>query len=165
VLIVLLLKPGVRPLERADRTYGSRRSQDRHGEIPLPDVLVISDNSSPIFPSDPQGADSGEPIERMWKKEYDRSRCSGRFAMVIGGRVGGKTDVDRKRGAHPESENISLIEIPDDHLIDHILRRMPQRPHVLASPPRGSTTVAVRDTEIPRDGAPVVLRKLSPAEQ
>ncbi|MFQ6392772.1 cytochrome P450 [Nocardia sp. KC 131] len=80
--------------------------------------------------------------------------------MVTANRV-----VGRKTSAQHESENISLIDIPDRHLIDRALRRVPERPRVLATPPRGSTTIAVRgDAGLPYLGRGLHYLRWGPAE-
>ncbi|MEV6280079.1 cytochrome P450 [Nocardia sp. NPDC051832] len=63
------------------------------------------------------------------------------------------------------SENTSLIDIPGEHLIDRVLRRIPERPRVLASPPRASDTTAVHgDIGLPYLGRSLQYLRWGPAE-
>ncbi|WP_228001189.1 cytochrome P450 [Nocardia australiensis] len=72
---------------------------------------------------------------------------------------------NRKPSAQPESENVSLIEIPDAHLIDRALRRVPERRRLLATPPLGSTTTAVHgDAGLPYLGRGLHYLRWGPAE-
>jgi cytochrome P450 len=80
--------------------------------------------------------------------------------MVTGHRV-----VSRKPSVRPESENASLINIPDTRLIDRALRRVPARHRVLATPPRGSATTAVHgDAGLPYFGRGLHYLRWGPAE-
>ncbi|WP_327098388.1 cytochrome P450 [Nocardia vinacea] len=85
--------------------------------------------------------------------------------MVVGGRVAHIRSGIGKPSVRHQSENASLIDIPDDHLIDRLLRRVPERPHVLASPPRGSTATAVTgDAGLPYFGRGLHYLRWGPAE-
>ncbi|MFI9502997.1 cytochrome P450 [Nocardia sp. NPDC052566] len=71
----------------------------------------------------------------------------------------------RKPSVRAESENASLIDIPNDHLIDRALRLVPQRPTVLATPPRDSETTAVHgDAGLPYLGRALHYMRWGPAE-
>lgn len=64
-----------------------------------------------------------------------------------------------------ERENIGFIEIPDHHPVDRLLRRLPARDQTLASPPPGSSTVAVRgDVGLPVLGRSLQFLRWGPAE-
>ncbi|MEU8901691.1 cytochrome P450 [Nocardia sp. NPDC048505] len=63
------------------------------------------------------------------------------------------------------SENASLIDIPAEHVIDRVLRRIPERPRVLAAPPAASSTVAVHgDIGLPYLGRALQYLRWGPAE-
>ncbi|GAB2656143.1 cytochrome P450 [Nocardia goodfellowii] len=63
------------------------------------------------------------------------------------------------------SENTALIDIPDEHVIDRLLRRLPERPRVLASPPAASAATAVRgDIGLPYLGRSLQYLRWGPAE-
>ncbi|WP_194818532.1 cytochrome P450 [Nocardia sp. XZ_19_385] len=63
------------------------------------------------------------------------------------------------------SENTALIDIPDEHLIDRVLRRIPERPRVLASPPSASDATAVHgDIGLPYLGRALQYLRWGPAE-
>ncbi|MEV0248289.1 cytochrome P450 [Nocardia sp. NPDC050712] len=63
------------------------------------------------------------------------------------------------------SENSALIDIPGEHVIDRVLRRIPERPRVLASPPPASTATAVHgDIGLPYLGRALHYLRWGPAE-
>ncbi|WP_225727529.1 MULTISPECIES: cytochrome P450 [unclassified Nocardia] len=80
--------------------------------------------------------------------------------MVAGDRV-----VNRNPSVRTDSENISLIEIPSEHLIDLALRLVPHRPAALAAPPAGSESTRVRgDGGLPYLGRALHYLRWGPAE-
>ncbi|MFR9750089.1 cytochrome P450 [Nocardia sp. 004] len=76
--------------------------------------------------------------------------------------------IDRAVGSEPtqtESENITLIQPPHEHLLDRALGLLPERRRVLATPPRGSDTVPVRgDSGLPYLGRALHYMRWGPAE-
>lgn len=74
--------------------------------------------------------------------------------------------VDRRNSsAAAESENAALINIPKTHPIDRALRVLPERPRVLATPPHGSTGVAVHgDIGLPYLGTALQYMRWGPAD-
>lgn len=69
------------------------------------------------------------------------------------------------RPAVTERENLGIIEIPDRHPVDRVLRLLPAHEEVLATPPPDSTAVAVRgDSGLPLLGRSLQFLRWGPAE-
>ncbi|MFG1795177.1 cytochrome P450 [Nocardia sp. NPDC049149] len=86
--------------------------------------------------------------------------------MVAGDRVvGRKSSVRGHSDDTADTENTALIDIPHDHLIDRALGLLPERHHVLATPPPGSATTAVHgDAGLPYLGRALQYMRWGPAE-
>ncbi|WP_330254710.1 cytochrome P450 [Nocardia sp. NBC_00565] len=84
--------------------------------------------------------------------------------MVAAGRAA-SLRTGKKPSVRLESENASLIDLPDDQLLDRALLRVPERRRVLASPPRGSTAAPVHgDVGLPYFGRGLHYLRWGPAE-